>query len=76
MKPKLRDNEGLYHYISTGRELDKKVLSYIRSVARWFAVRRCYRTYIEYAFIVDKSTESYLALTFNLTTKSTVEIPD
>lgn len=76
MKPKLKDNEGLYTLnIKNDDSLQhKRAIDYIKTVARWFAVRRAYRYHIEYMFVVDEEIESYLALAFNVSRDSTFEI--
>lgn len=76
MKPKLKDNEGLYFInVHRGDSLqDRRALEYIKSAARWFAVRRTYEFYISYIFVIDEEVESYLSLAFGITKDSQIEI--
>jgi hypothetical protein len=79
MRPKLRDNEGLY-FLRLRRNGEPenawRALEYIRSSSRWFAVRRGYEYHIEYIFIMDQEVESYLSLAYQITRESTFEIQD
>lgn len=77
MKPRLKDTEGLYYFnycVSLPDDNMIRCLEYLRSAARWSAVRRRYKHHIEYMFILDEVVESYVALAFQLTTDSKIEI--
>lgn len=78
MKPRRKNNENLYFFNLPVHQLsgnERDCLSYIRSVARWFAVRRRYEHHIEYIFIADTTIETYLAIAYNIREDSQIEIP-